>query len=149
MPSRKTSRVKQQRRRFQQLAHRLDETRGVDAVHHAVVEGRGQVHHAARHHRATAQHGPLDDAVDADDGHLGPVDDRRGDDAAQRAQAADGDGGAAQFGARGAAGTCGIGQAGHLGGRRPQVRASAWRTTGTSRPWRVSVATPMCTAPCG
>ena len=66
--------------------------------------------------------GPLDDAVDADDGHFRVVDDRGGGDAADRAEAGNGDGRTTQFLARGLAGAYRVGKACDFGGGLPQVQ---------------------------
>ena len=67
--------VDEQRRRcIQQLPHPLDTGFRDDPSHHSVIELRRQDHHLPYLHRAVAHRRPRDDAVDADDCHLG-VDD--------------------------------------------------------------------------
>ena len=87
----------QRRRMLQQALQLLDELRRVIAVDHAMIEGRRQVHHLAHDDLAALHDGPFDDGVGADDRDFGMIDDRRRDDAAQRAQARDGDGRAGKF----------------------------------------------------
>ncbi len=94
-----------------------------------------------------ADHRPLDDAVDADDRHFRRVDDRRGHDAAERAQAGDGDRRSGELVARAPCPRARL----RRGARSRAAldhrsRASAWRTTGTMSPAPVCVAMPMCTA---
>ena len=69
----------------------------------------------------STEDGAGDDLVDADDGHLGGVDDRRRDDAAERAEAGDRDRRAGQLLQRHLRRAGGLGQAGDLGGGRPQI----------------------------
>ena len=87
------------RRRFEQALDALDEARRNIAVDDAVIEGGRQIHHGARHELRALPHRAHDLLVDADDRDLRPVDHRRGDDTAERAQAGDGDGRAGQLGA--------------------------------------------------
>ena len=112
----------QRRRRLQQLPHPLDVGRRDRPIHHPVIERRRQVHHLPHLHRAVAHHRPRDDAVDADDRHLGVVDHRRRDDAAELAEAGDGERGAREFVARGLAGARLGGQFGDGHGAVPQVQ---------------------------
>ena len=126
---------------------RLHELRPRPAVDHAVVERRRQVHHLARAPSRRRDHRPLDDAVDADDRHLGAVDHRGGDDAAQRAQAGDRDGRAGQFLARALPLRAASARRAISAALDHRSRASASRSTGTIRPPSVCVAMPRCTAP--
>src|SRR6266568_1196783 len=64
------------------VPHRLHE-RGADvAIDHPVVEGAGKVHHVPDDDVVVPHDGTLLDLVDAEDRDLGPVDDRRRQDAA-------------------------------------------------------------------
>src|SRR4029079_14401843 len=81
----------QRRGCLEESAQRLHEACRAQAVDHAMIERRREVHHAPRNDRAGAHHGPLDGAVDADDRDLGMIDHGCRDDAAQRAQARDRD----------------------------------------------------------
>src|SRR5438128_3987271 len=58
-------------------------------VDDAVVEGAGEVHHVPDHNLVVPDHGPLLDLVDPEDCDLGPVDDRRRQDAALLAEGRD------------------------------------------------------------
>src|SRR6266568_1292545 len=74
---------------LQVVPHRLHE-RGADvAVDHAVVEGAGEVHHLPDDDVVVTHDGPLLDFVDTEDRDLGPVDDRRREDAALLAEGGD------------------------------------------------------------
>lgn len=106
---------------FEQAAHGLNEGRRVHPVDHPVVEGGGEVHHLAHDDVAADHHRSLDDAVDADDGHLRMVDHRCADDPAERAEAAQGDGRAGQLLALRLAAARGFGQARHFAGVAPEV----------------------------
>src|SRR5436190_3659659 len=66
-----------------------DEARGVVSVDDAVVDGDREVHEVADHDRAVTHRRALRDLVDAEDRDLGVVDDGRGQDAAELAQAGD------------------------------------------------------------
>src|SRR3989449_3108581 len=69
------------RRMFEIVAYRLDE-RGADmAIDHAVVERARQVHHFPNRDLVVPDDRSLLDLVDAEDGDLRPVDDRRREDA--------------------------------------------------------------------
>src|SRR5437867_11035545 len=79
---------------FEIVAYRLDE-RGADvAIDHAVVERARQVHHFPNRDLVVPDDRSLLDLVDAEDGDLRPVDDRRREDAAFLAQGGDREGGA-------------------------------------------------------
>src|SRR5580700_7003800 len=82
---------------LQALLERLNHRRSVVAVDEAMVEGGGQIHGAADRDGAIDHHRALDGAVDADDGYLGSIDDRGTRDAAELAEAGDGDGRTAEL----------------------------------------------------
>ena len=86
--------------RLQQRLDPLDERGRVPAVDDAVVEARRQVHHRARLELPAVPHRAHLHLVDPDDGDLGVVDDRRGDQAAERAERRDRDRRAAELVAR-------------------------------------------------
>ena len=88
-----------------------------------MVERRRQVHRLSRQPGAVGEHRAGDDLVDPDDGDLGVVDHRGGDDAAESAEAGDRDRRAVQFVERHRAVTGGRRQAGDLGRQRPDVAA--------------------------
>ena len=81
-------------------------------------------------------------AVDADDGELGSIDDGRRCDAAEIAEAGDGDGGAAQLFPPRAAVPRGLARRGISAAKSQGSSASAWKSTGTIRPDGVCVAMP-------
>src|SRR5690606_37343685 len=112
---------KQQRRGFQQRLQPLHEDGRVPAIDHAMVEGRRQVHHLARQELRAVPDRSHHDLVDTDNGDFGMVDDRRGRNAAQRAERGDGAGGAGQFLARRRSRTRGLRQRADLGGAIPQI----------------------------
>ena len=89
---------------------------------------------------------PLDRLVDADDRDFRRVDDRRRDDAAELAEARDGDGRARELLARRLVGARASETRRISAARSHSERASACRTTGTLRPSGVCVAMPTCTA---
>src|SRR5262249_12334202 len=74
-------------RLFEVTLDALNEGGRLPAVDDAVIERRREVHHLADDHLAAADHRPLGDAVDADDGYFGAVDDRRARHAAEPAEA--------------------------------------------------------------
>ena len=109
---------------------------GVVAVDDAVIEGRRQVHHLAHDDVAVAHDRALDDRVGPDDRDFRMIDHRRGDEAAERAEAGDGDGRAGKIVARGLAVARELRQTRDFGCARPRGRAPRRvRTTGTIRPF--------------
>src|SRR5438094_8416417 len=83
----------QEGRVFERVAHRLHERRPDVSVDYAMVEGARQVHHVPDHDLVVPDHGALLDLVDAEDPDLGPVDDRRREDASVLAEGRDREGG--------------------------------------------------------
>ena len=86
-------------------------------------KARREVHHLARHELGPVPVRADGDLVDADDRHLGVVDDRRGHDAAHRPERGDGDGRAGQLLARRGAGCGRPRRAGSARRRSPRGRA--------------------------
>src|SRR2546426_1220543 len=78
---------------FEVVPDRLDERRPHVTIDYAVVEGARQVHHFPNRDLVVSDDGPLLDLVHPEDGDLGPVDDRRGEDAAFLAERGDREGG--------------------------------------------------------
>src|SRR2546430_6895434 len=76
---------------------RLDHRGGVVAVDEAMIEGRGDIHHAAYGDGALHHRRSLDGAVDADDRHFRGIDDRRAGDPPELPETRDGDGRAAEL----------------------------------------------------
>src|ERR1700728_2720210 len=63
----------------------------------AMVEGRGDVHHRPNRNRAIQNYSALDELVRANDRDFGMIDDRRGGNATQGAEAGQGYGGTGQI----------------------------------------------------
>src|SRR2546425_1143177 len=78
---------------FEVVPDRLDERRPHVTIDYAVVEGARQVHHFPNRDLVVSDDRPLLDLVHPEDGDLGPVDDRRGEDAAFLAERGDREGG--------------------------------------------------------
>src|SRR5881628_81937 len=78
---------------FEVVPDRLDERRPHVTIDYAVVEGARQVHHFPNRDLVVSNDRPLLDLVHPEDGDLGPVDDRRGEDAAFLAERGDREGG--------------------------------------------------------
>src|SRR2546428_556715 len=78
---------------FEVVPDGLDERRPHVTIDYAVVEGARQVHHFPNRDLVVSDDGPLLDLVHPEDGDLGPVDDRRGEDAAFLAERGDREGG--------------------------------------------------------
>src|SRR6267143_4251143 len=72
--------------------HILDERSSDVAVDDTMIEGAGQVHHVADRDLVVPDDGPLLDLMDSEDRDLGPVDDRRGQDAALLSKGRDSEG---------------------------------------------------------
>src|SRR3546814_12494555 len=87
----------QQHRRLDQFLERLHIARGVPAIDDAVVAADRQVHQLGAAKIVAVKDRALDNLVRADDRDLGPVDDRRGRDAAERAERGHGQRAAVQF----------------------------------------------------
>src|SRR3989454_8042027 len=79
---------------FKVVADRLDERRAHMAVDHAMVERARHVHHLADRNLVVPDDRTLLDLVDAQDGDIGPVADRRCEDAPFLAERRDREGGA-------------------------------------------------------
>src|SRR5262249_11146445 len=95
-PPRKRGRIKllaheDRRGIFEKPLDALNEFRGVVAVDHAVIERRRDVHPLAHDYLALDHHRLLDDRVRPNDRDFRMIDDRRRDDAAERAEARDRD----------------------------------------------------------
>src|SRR5213594_1158286 len=78
---------------FEVVPDRLDERRPHVTIDYAVVEGARQVHHFPNRDLVVSNDRPLLDLVHPEDGDLGPVDDRRGEDAPFLAERGDCEGG--------------------------------------------------------
>src|SRR5256712_762281 len=77
---------------FEVVPDRLDERRPHVTIDYAVVEGARQVHHFPNRDLVVSDDRPLLDLVHPEDGDLGPVDDRRGEDARFLAEGGDREG---------------------------------------------------------
>src|SRR5271166_4685337 len=110
-----------QRRGFQERLDTLHEHRGVPAVYHAVIEARRKIHHLAGDERRTVPYWTHHHLVDADDRHLGMIDNGRRHQTAHRPERGNCDGRAAELLAGGCAGSRGLSEPGNLSRTAPDI----------------------------